>query len=105
MLPISSLSIVSPEFRILQTSYGKMEHGLSQPLGGPVTPCRCSPGPTVRDACGRTRGSAAPGGDVPGTDEISVAPVPAVRAVKPASPRLGDGPVALRAGRRRSPLV
>src|SRR5438034_5258970 len=32
----------------------------------PVTPCRGSPGPTVRDACGCTRGSAAPGGDVPG---------------------------------------
>src|SRR5205085_9482819 len=46
----------------------------------PVTPCRCSPGPTVRDACGCTRGSAAPGGDVPGTDEVAVAPMPALRA-------------------------
>src|SRR5713226_8677166 len=64
-----------------------------------------SPGPTVRDACGCTRGSAAPGGDVPGTDEVSVAPVPAVRAGEPASPRPGDGPVALRAGRGRPPLV
>src|SRR5438874_11111303 len=105
MLPISSLSIVSPEFRILQTSYGKMEHGLSQPLGGPVTPCRDSPGPTVRDACGRTRGSAAPGGDVSGTDQIAVSRVPAVRAAEATSLRLGDRPVALRAGGRRPPLV
>src|SRR6267143_5568932 len=64
----------------------------------PVTPCRGSPGPTVRDACGCTRGSAAPGGDVAGTDEVSVAPVPAVRAAKTASPRLGDTLIALRAG-------
>src|SRR2546427_3029215 len=71
----------------------------------PVTPCRCSPGPTVRDACWGTRGSAASGGDVPGTDEVAVAPMPAVRAGEPASPRLGDGPVALRAGGRRPPLV
>src|SRR5438034_11157272 len=71
----------------------------------PVTPCRCSPGPTVRDACARTRQSAAPGGDVAGTDEVPVAPVPAVRSGEQASPRLGDCPVALRAGRRRPPLV
>src|SRR6266478_4098232 len=71
----------------------------------PVTPCRCSPGPTVRDACGCTRGSAASGGDVPGTDEVAVAPVPAVRAAKTASPRLGDTLIALRAGGRRPPLV
>jgi len=71
----------------------------------PVTPCWGSPSPTVRDACGCMRGSAAPGGDVPGTDEVSVAPVPAVRAAKQASPRLGDTRVALRAGGRRPPLV
>src|SRR5947208_17180737 len=71
----------------------------------PVTPCRGSPGPTVRDACCCTRGSAAPGGDVPGTDEVAVAPVPAVRAGEQASPRPGDGPVALRAGGGRPPLV
>src|SRR5256714_13194954 len=71
----------------------------------PVTPCRCSPGPTVRDACWGTGGSAASGGDVPGTDEVSVAPVPAVRAEEPASPRLWDGPVAFRAGGGRPPLV
>src|SRR5438445_7949645 len=71
----------------------------------PVTPCRRSPGPTVRDACGCTRGSAACGSDVSGTDEVAVAPVPAVRAGEPASPRLGDGPVALRAGGGRPLLV
>ncbi len=71
----------------------------------PVTPCRCSPGPTVRDACGCTRGSAAPGGDVSGTDEVPVAPLPAVRAGEGASPRLGDTLVAFRAGGRRPPLV
>ena len=74
-------------------------------MTAPVTPCRCSPGPTVRDACGRTRGSAAPIGDVPGTDEASVAPVPAVRAGEPASLRLWDGPVAFQAGGGRPPLV
>src|SRR5260370_33083816 len=71
----------------------------------PVTPCRCSPGPTVRDACWGTRGSAASGGDVPGTDEVSVAPMPAVRAGEPASSRLGDTLMALRAGGGRPPLV
>src|SRR3989440_9917074 len=71
----------------------------------PVTPCRCSPGPTVRDACWGTRGPAASGGDVPGTDEVAVAPMPAVRAGEPPSPRPGDASVALRAGGRRPPLV
>src|SRR5207302_10977947 len=71
----------------------------------PVTPCRRFSGPTVRDACGCTRGSAAPGGDVPGTDQIPVSRVPAVRAAKTASLRLGDTLVALRACRRRPPLV
>src|SRR5260370_25261269 len=71
----------------------------------PVTPCRCSAGPTVRDACWGTRGSAAFGGDVPGTDEVSVAPVPAVRAGEQTSPRLGDTLIALRAGGGRPPLV
>src|SRR5882757_6652301 len=71
----------------------------------PVTPCWRSPSPTVRDACGRTRGPAAPGGDVSGTDEIPVAPMPALRAGKRASPGLGGRLVALRAGGRRPPLV
>src|SRR5439155_3563294 len=71
----------------------------------PVTPCRGSPGPTVRDACGRTRGSAASGGDVSGTDQVSVAPMPAVRAAEETSPRLEDRTVALRACGGRPPLV
>src|ERR1700730_143317 len=74
-------------------------------MTAPVTPCWDSPSPTVRDACGRTRGSAAPCGDVSGTDEIAVARVPAVRAGERASFWLRDNSVALRAGGRRPPLV
>src|SRR5438105_6119620 len=78
---------------------------LVESLAAPVTPCWDSPGPTVRDACGRTRGSAAPGGDVSGTDQIALAHMPAVRAGKATPLRLGDGLVARGAGGRGPPLV
>src|SRR5260370_25411914 len=48
-----------------------------------MAPCRGSPGPTLRDACGCMRGSAGPGGGVPGTDQVSVTPMPAAKEICP----------------------